>query len=256
MFPKISVIVPSFNKVKYIEATLKSIVDQNYKNLEVIIQDGGSTDGTLDIIRKYAEKFSYIKFESKKDNGQLDAINNGLSKATGEIVTFINADDRYRVDAFKSVAKSYSDNSGSLWFVGQGVVIDENGNEVAKLATLYKNIFLLLNHKSLLLILNYLMQPSVFITKSSFEKYGPFTGTKDFVTEYDLWLKLMEAQMPVVINGTLSEFMIESETKTATMSEKLLTEDEHIVRKYTSSRFVLLLHHLHNFFRIIFIKSL
>jgi glycosyltransferase involved in cell wall biosynthesis len=91
--PKISVVMPSFNKASYIEKTLDSIFDQKYPNLEVVIQDGGSTDGTLEIISGFIQKYpKLIRLESKKDKGQLDAVNTKGS-AGGEIFTFINADD-------------------------------------------------------------------------------------------------------------------------------------------------------------------
>ena len=129
--PKISVVIPSYNKVKYIQETLDSIFDQKYENLEVIIQDGGSTDGTLKIIKDYLyEHPNIIKLESKRDNGQLDAINKGLKKSTGDIITFINADDVYEKDSFKLVANNYIENTDILWFVGKGRVINEMGNEI------------------------------------------------------------------------------------------------------------------------------
>ena len=106
--PKISIVIPSFNKARVIGQTLESIVGQGYPDYEVIIQDGGSTDGTLDIIKKFAKKCPReIKWESGKDKGQLDAINKGLSKASGEILTYINADDVYEPGALDTVAKAY-----------------------------------------------------------------------------------------------------------------------------------------------------
>ncbi|MFZ3301981.1 MAG: glycosyltransferase, partial [Microgenomates group bacterium] len=177
--PKISIVIPSYNKVKYIKKTLDSIIDQNYKNFEVIIQDGGSTDGSLEVIKKYVKKYpSLMSYVSKKDGGQLDAINTGIKKAKGEIVTFINADDVYTKDAFESVAGHYMENPDALWFAGRGVVIDENDNEIAKPVTWYKSLLLGLNSYHLLLVTNYHMQPSVFLTKRAFKKYGLFTGTK------------------------------------------------------------------------------
>src|SRR5438105_15536000 len=93
---KISIIIPSFNKGIYIGKTLQSIIDQNYPNLEVIVQDGGSKDETAVIIKRYAKKNPKIfQWTSKKDNGQLDAIYKGLKKAKGDIITYLNADDLY-----------------------------------------------------------------------------------------------------------------------------------------------------------------
>jgi hypothetical protein len=100
-----------------------------------------------------------------------------------------------------------------------------------------------------LLTTNYLVQPSVFFTKSAYKKYGPFTGTKKFVMEYDFWLKLSKVQMPVFINKTLSNFRIEEDTKTKLMFNEILDEDEKIIQKYTSNKFILLIHRLHNFGR-------
>lgn len=255
MTPKISVVIPSYNKVKYIQKTLDSIVNQSYKNYEVIIQDGGSTDGTLEIIKKYASKYpNLINYESKKDGGQLNAINNGLKRATGEIVTFINADDVYTDGAFEAVVGHYIENPDAIWFAGKSVVINENDNEVAKYATLYKNFLLLHSTYYILLTTNFLMQPSVFLTNKALKKYGMFTGTKFAVMEYDLWLKLAKDSMPVVINKVLTNFRIERDTKTSSNPKELLLEDEKIVKKSTNNIFILLLHKLHNIGRLLAIK--
>jgi len=255
MNPLISIIIPSYNKVKYVKKTLDSIVSQSYSNFEVIIQDGGSTDGTLEIIKQYAKKYSsFVQYESRKDGGQLDAINKGLKKAKGEIVTYINADDVYVAGAFESVVGHFIENPDALWFAGKGIVIDENDIEIAKLATVYKSFLLSLNAYSLLLMANYLMQPSVFITKKAVQKYGMFTGTKFSVMEYDMWLKIGKDQMPVVINKFLTKFRLEKDTKTGSNSAKLLSEDEKIVKKYTKNKIILFLHKIHNIFRAVFLK--
>lgn len=257
MNPLISVVIPSYNKVKYIEKTLKSIVNQNYKNYEVIIQDGGSTDGTLQIIKKFVNKYpSLIKYESKKDGGQLDAINKGLKKAKGEIVTFINADDVYENDAFFVVSEHYKENPDCLWFAGRGIVIDEKDNEIAKLVTWYKSFLLKINKYSLLLVVNYLMQPSVFLTRNVINKYGYLTGNKFSVMEYDMWLKIGKHEMPVVINKVLSNFRLVKNTKTSSNPQKILIEDEKIVKKYTKNKVILFFHMMHNLGRIITFKNI
>jgi glycosyltransferase involved in cell wall biosynthesis len=252
ILPKISIVIPSYNKVRYIKKTLDSIFDQKYENLEVIIQDGGSTDGSLEIIKNYLNKYPKItKLESKKDNGQLDAINKGLKKVTGDIVTFINADDMYENEAFKTIANYYIENPNALWFVGKGIVVNNKDIEIVKLATIYKNLLLFKNKYNILLTTNYLMQPSVFLIKKAYEKYGPFMGTNDFVMEYDLWLKIGKNKMPVTINKNLSKFRIEKSTKTKRLFNEILKKDEEIIKKYSSNKFIFILHKLHNIGRIL-----
>lgn len=250
--PKISVVIPSYNKISYIDETLHSIFSQKYDNFEVIVQDGASNDGTLDIIKKYAKKHPKNFFwESKKDKGQLDAINKGLKKAKGDILTFINADDSYLPGAFDKVAEAYTKNPFKLWFAGRGVVVNGSGTEIARVVTNYKNFLLLQSSYQLLLITNYLMQPSVFITQKAYKKFGPFTGTIDFVMEYELWLKLGREEMPVIINKNLTKFRIEATTKTKRMFDKLLKEDERILHRYTKNPVIVFFHFLHNFARTI-----
>ena len=253
--PKISVVIPSYNKVQFIGQTLESIVSQKYPNLEVIIQDGGSTDGTLDIIKGYVKKYSnVISFESKKDGGQLNGINMGLRKTIGDILTFINADDVYCDGAFDAISNAYLKNPDSFWFAAKGLVVNAEGKEIAKVVTWYKSLLLLLNSRFHLLVTNYLMQPSVFITRMAWKKCGPFTGTSNFVMEYDLWLKLSRISMPVTVNKNISRFRIEQGTKTKNMFGSLLKEDWKIVSKCTKNPLILGLHKINNLGRLLIEK--
>jgi glycosyltransferase involved in cell wall biosynthesis len=255
--PRISVVIPSFNKVKYIGETLNSIVFQKYPNLEIIIEDGGSSDGTVKVIADFAKKYpDVIKWESKKDKGQLDAINRGLRKSTGDILVYINADDIYKPGGFKKVANKYIQNPKSMWFLGTADVINSNGEKMARLATLYKKLLTYMNNYQLLLFVNYLMQPATFLTRKAYLKYGPFTGTRNFITEYDLWLKIGRVQMPEVIPNELASFRISQGSITTNQSEDLLNRDMDIVKKYTKNQFILDIHKLHNAFRILFINLL
>ena len=255
--PKISVVIPSYNKVRFIGQTLNSIIIQKYSDLEVIIQDGGSTDGTLEIIRRYAKKYpEMIKWESKKDKGQLDAINIGMDKAKGKILTFINADDVYESGAFNTIAKAYMEDPDALWFAGRGRVINEKDREIAKGATWYKNLFLVFNSYFFLLTLNYLMQPSVFITRQAWQKFGPFVGTSNFVMEYELWLNLATMSMPVVIDKNLSYFRLSGDNISSTLFKNTLNEDLKIVKKYTQNPLILLGHRINNWGRVLMINFL
>lgn len=249
--PKISIVIPSYNKVAYIEATLLSIINQNYPNLEVIIQDGGSNDGTVEIIKKYAKRYPKIfKWESKKDKGQVDAINKGLKKTSGNILSYINADDIYNRGVLFEVGFCYKDNPSLLWLTGYGDIIDEHGKGRSQTVTSYKNILLNINNYSILLIVNFITQPSTFISKKAYLKFGPFKGTKNYVMEYDLWLKLGKDQMPHIIKKTLSSFRLTTDNISSVSARELLSLDNRIAEKYTKNKLSLVLHKLHNAGRI------
>lgn len=248
--PKISIIIPSFNKALYLKKTLESIMSQDYPKLEVIIQDGGSTDGSLKIIKEFSKKYpKKINWVSKKDNGQTDAINKGIKASTGQVIAFINADDVYKKGALLKVGECFSENPQALWGVGLGEIIDGEGNQIFPLVSIYKNLLVKLDFYPLLLIVNYLTQPSVFLSKKAYQKYGPFISSKRNVMEYDLWLKLGRVKMPKVIGQTLSSFRLVSDNASIKRQKEILQADYQITKNYTRNPLILLFHHFHNSMR-------
>lgn len=123
MPPKISIVTPSFNQGQFIEDTIRSVLDQDYPNLEYLVIDGGSTDQTVDTIRKYEPHLSY--WESEKDRGQVHAINKGLARATGDIFAFINSDDIYLPGTFSTVAKYFDEHRDAEWICGDTQMFGE-----------------------------------------------------------------------------------------------------------------------------------
>lgn len=116
--PKISIVMPVFNAVKYIEEAIKSVIAQNYPNLELIVIDGGSNDGTVSVIEKYSSQITY--WVSEPDKGQTNALNKGFSHASGELCAWLNADEEYLPDTLNKVAKIYaSDKSVDLIYGGR-----------------------------------------------------------------------------------------------------------------------------------------
>ena len=126
--PKITIVTPVFNGAKHIEKTITSVLGQNYPNLEYMIIDGGSTDGTVEIIRKYESKLAY--WVSEKDDGMYAAIQKGFDRATGKIMAWINADDYYGDSCFETVAEIFGKYPQVEWLTGLNVHYDEKGRIV------------------------------------------------------------------------------------------------------------------------------
>lgn len=122
-FPKISIVTPSFNQALYLEKTIQSVLSQNYPNLEYIIIDGGSTDGSVDIIKKYEHQLKY--WISEKDDGLYSAIQKGFEMSTGDIMAWINSDDLYHPNAFATVAEIFSSLKQVQWLQGNPSFFDE-----------------------------------------------------------------------------------------------------------------------------------
>lgn len=132
MRPKLSIITPSFNQGKFLEETILSVLNQNYEPLEYIIVDGGSTDNSVEIIRRYEDRLAY--WVSEKDRGQVHAINKGLARITGDIAAFINSDDVYLPGTFNAVAKYFEEHPGCEWVCGDTVMFGE-GHETELIRT-------------------------------------------------------------------------------------------------------------------------
>ncbi|HBB97281.1 MAG TPA: glycosyltransferase [Blastocatellia bacterium] len=123
MPPRITIVTPSFNQGQFIEETIRSVLDQNYPNLEYIVVDGGSTDQTIEVIRKYERQISY--WVSEKDRGQVHAINKGLARATGEIFGFLNSDDLYVPGTFAAVGEYFEKRPETGWVCGDTTMFEE-----------------------------------------------------------------------------------------------------------------------------------
>jgi glycosyltransferase involved in cell wall biosynthesis len=185
--PKISIVTPSYNQGAFIEETIRSVLDQNYPNLEYIVMDGGSTDGTLEILHKYDGR---IRWSSEKDHGQTDAINKGMGMASGEIRAYLNSDDLYQPGALLKVGQFFRDHPEAMWLSGRCQTIDAVGKEIRRPFTAYKHFWLGLHSYHVLLVLNYVAQPATFWRRAAAERIGPLNETLFYTMDYEYWLRL------------------------------------------------------------------
>lgn len=254
--PKISIVMPCLDSVDYIERSIRSIVEQDYKNIELFIQDGGSKDGTLDIIRYYAKKYPrLIRWISEKDKGQADAINKGMKKVNGDILTHLNADDVYKKGALRTVAEYFMKNPNVMWAYGKADIIDANDREIRRWITLYKNFWLKNYSYKTLLVLNYISQMACFWRREASKKVGEFDINQHFVIDYDYWLRLGKKYKAGVINKYISSFRITHSNKSSVGFVKQFKDEYNVAKRFTNNNLILFLHLLH-FNLIIFIYSI
>jgi glycosyltransferase involved in cell wall biosynthesis len=182
--PKISVITPSYNQAGFIEQTIRSVLLQRYPNLEYIVIDGGSTDGSVEIIRKYEPWLTY--WVSEPDRGQSHAINKGFERATGDVLCWLNSDDYYLPNALFRVGAALAKGKGNYAATGHCLKVYHDGRPTAPLEGRYENRRRLLQFWK-----GYQMhQPAIFWRREVFEKVGRLDETLHLIMDFDYWARI------------------------------------------------------------------
>jgi glycosyltransferase involved in cell wall biosynthesis len=242
--PKISIITPSLNQGEFIEQTIQSVLNQEYPDLEYIIIDGGSTDSTLDILRGFDNRIIWI---SEPDRGQSHAINKGLRMASGQVLAFLNSDDIYLPGALLNVGRHFLKNPGSAWLTGKCRNIDHNGFEIRRAITHYKNFWLCIRSYRVLLIMDYISQPSTFWHRRILEKVGFFDEGLQFAMDYDYWLRIGQHFRLDYLNSYLACFRIHPLSKAGSSANNQFDALYAIAKSHSSSKILVDLHAIHNY---------
>ena len=178
--PSISLVTPSLNQGKFIRATIESVLAQGYPDLDYRVQDGGSTDGTLAVLREFEPR---VPFVSERDRGQADAINRGLSKATGEVLGYLNSDDVLLPGALAAVGEAFASDPGLVFLWGRARYLDEAGNAISPYLARPDAIERLADAC-------FIAQPAAFFRRTVLEEIGPFDESLHHTLDYDYWLRI------------------------------------------------------------------
>lgn len=236
-----TIITPSFNQGRFIEETIESVLGQDYPDLEYLVMDGGSTDETVEILRRYEGR---LKWTSEKDRGQSDAINKGIRRATGEVIAYLNSDDLYEKGALRRAGEYFLERPESLWMTGRCRIIDIQGKEVRQSITAYKNFLLSRYGYNILLVTNFISQPATFIRKKAFDSLGLFDESQHRVMDYDFWLRVGRMQPPGILDEYLAAFRVHPGSKTSSSFRHTFKEELEVARKHTDSAVINGLHYM------------
>jgi glycosyltransferase involved in cell wall biosynthesis len=216
MNPKISIVIPSYNQGRFLDQTIKSVLDQNYSPLEIFIIDGGSTDNTIDVIRKYESGLTGWVME--KDNGQSDAINKGFKKCTGEIVTWLCSDDLYTPGALQKVADAFQKlpadtgliHGNSEIFLGDNVVNYDKGYGAWPIERQLSGMTF--------------PQPSAFFRKTTLDRAGLLNERLHFGMDYDLFARMRMITNFHYVDFFFSRYRLHNESKSTIAIGKFIDE--------------------------------
>jgi glycosyltransferase involved in cell wall biosynthesis len=201
---RISIITPSYNLAAYLEQTMRSVLGQDHADIEYIVIDGASTDGSVEIIQRYAARLAY--WISEKDHGQAEAINKGFARAKGEIVAWINSDDYYLPGAVAAALKAFDENPDAALVYADMLAVNEQGQTINEFR--YPQVTL-----EDLLCFQIIGQPAVFMRRSALEKAGGLDPTFHFLLDHLLWIRIAQQGRLIHVNQTWAAARYHAEAK-------------------------------------------
>ncbi len=223
LWPQISIVTPSFNQAHYLEETLRSVLLQGYPNLELIVVDGGSTDGSVDVIKRYADRIAW--WVSERDNGQSHAINKGFRHATGEVLQWLNSDDLFFPGALAAIGRAFRERPDAGMIYGAGAKVDADTRVI-------KDIPFRPADMRLLLTLYYILQPSCFVSRRALDAVGLLDETQHFAMDWDLALRVSRKFPIHAIPEKIGMLRDYPNTKTRRGSTERWLEIARIARKH------------------------
>lgn len=223
--PLVSIVTPSYNQGKFVEQTIQSVLAQDYPNIEYIIMDGGSTDDTLSIIRKYQDKIS--KWASEPDGGQSNAINKGWRMARGDILAWLNSDDMYPPGAVSSAVSALLKIPAVGMVFGDSYLIDAQGKFISRYSSKNKN-----GYRKGMPVEHDIPQPAVFIRKRALQEVGFLNEDLNYCMDYELYMRIAKRFDIIYTPQVLAQMRIYMGTKTSQNTFINMQEKIEVLKRY------------------------
>jgi glycosyltransferase involved in cell wall biosynthesis len=236
LWPKVSVVTPSFNQGHFLEETIRSVLAQGYPNLEFIIIDGGSTDQTLEIIKKYEPWLAY--WVSEPDYGQSHAINKGIQKASGDILLWLNSDDICLPDSFRTAVQAFRSNPNLRLVIGQARLVDQYGQVIGELRSRFTTWEELATNPR-----NSVRQISTFFSRSLFDELGLIDEGLHIAMDTELLVRFTQFHRPLILDQYLTAYRVHADAKTSTQLVKGYDESDRSRLKYLTNKKLTDLYH-------------
>jgi glycosyltransferase involved in cell wall biosynthesis len=218
--PLVSIITPSYNQASFLEASLRSMLEQKYPSIEYLVVDGGSTDGSVEIIRKYADRLAW--WVSEPDHGQAEAINKGFRRAQGEFIAWLNSDDQYLPGAVAAAVAAFQEHPAAGLVYGDVLAVDEADRRI--------NLMRFGDHTLLdLMSFKIIGQPAVFMRRSALDQAGELDASYHFLLDHHLWLRIASQTPMVHIPKTLAAARYHPQAKNVARAAEFGAEAHRLV---------------------------
>ena len=214
--PKISIVTPSYNQAQFLEKTIISVLNQGYPNLEYIIVDGGSTDGSVEVIKKYEKHLTF--WISEQDQGQSDAIDKGFGRSTGDILAWLNSDDMLLPGALPAIAGAFEKHPEAALIYGDYIKVDSNDRCIALRRQPSFDL------KVCLYAYTIAMQPASFFSRQAFLDVGGIDTKLHYIMDHDLVLRLAQYGKVINVRDYVAAFRVHPASKTALVNESMTQE--------------------------------
>ena len=232
--PEISIVMPCYQQVQFVEEAVRSVLDQEGVDLELLVMDPGSTDGTRELLQSLKEIYGErLHLHFAPDDGQADAINRGMAMARGNILGWLNSDDRLRPGALQRVVP-FLNCSEPRWLYGRCGISDERGRQISRYIVWYKNFRGRRFSLYKLLTEDFIPQMATFWNRPLWEKAGQLDKDRHLAMDYDLFLRFARIAAPAVLTAYLADFRVHHEAKSSTRTSEHLEEALSTVREHAA----------------------